>query len=399
MQGRLSLSRNRLLMAQRLVLGLILSLIVVLPAALGTQAHAASSTDRLGSLQAKIAAAQAEEARLSSEIGSIETRIRTLESQVGGVSARLTTLERDLVLQQEKLNRITKLFRFQTDQLNFLKREYQVSVGRLNRRLIALYESEDPTTLDVLLSTASLSDFLDQVDYVKDIGSQDARISTQVNGAKVRMSNAREKTKATREKVATVTRTIAFRTAEVRNEKERLLISEKGLSQAKGQKKHRLASVQESKAEYLHEVAGIAASNSQVTATIQASSSYSATPSSHGLIWPCAGPITSGFGMRWGRLHAGIDIGCGYGTPIHAAASGTVIFSGWMGGYGNFVIIDHGGGIATAYGHQSSIAVGGGSVSQGQVIGYVGSTGHSFGPHLHFEVRVNGSPVDPLGYL
>jgi murein DD-endopeptidase MepM/ murein hydrolase activator NlpD len=103
--------------------------------------------------------------------------------------------------------------------------------------------------------------------------------------------------------------------------------------------------------------------------------------------------------MRWGRMHEGIDIGAGYGTPIAAAASGTVIYAGWMGGYGNLIIIDHGGGIATAYGHQSSFAVGGGQVSQGQTIGYVGCTGHCFGPHLHFEVRVNGSPVDPLGYL
>ena len=88
----------------------------------------------------------------------------------------------------------------------------------------------------------------------------------------------------------------------------------------------------------------------------------------------------------------------GYGSPIHAAASGTVIYCGWEEGYGNLTVIDHGGNLATAYGHQSSIAVScGQTVTQGQVIGYVGSTGHSTGPHLHFEVRVNGNPVDPLG--
>jgi len=388
-------------MARRLALGFLLSLLVALSAALSTQARAGSSSDRLSSLQAKIEAAQAQEAQLSTEIGSIEGRIRTLEQQVGGVSARLTTLESDLALQQEKLDRITALFRLQTDQLNFFKHEYAVSLGRLNQRLVELYESDDPSTLDVLLSTQSLSDFLDQISYVRDIGSQDARITAQVNGAKVRMHAVREKTKATRNKVATVTRTIAVRTAQVRSEKERLLISEKGLAAAKGHKKQQLASVQESKAEYLNEVAGIEASNGAVTAQIQAagSSSYDSTPSASGLIWPVNGPVVSPFGMRWGRLHAGIDIAVPYGTPIHAAASGTVIFAGWMGGYGNFVIIDHGGGLSTGYAHQSSIAVGGGSVSQGQVIGYVGCTGHCFGPHLHFEVRVNGTPVDPLGYL
>jgi murein DD-endopeptidase MepM/ murein hydrolase activator NlpD len=99
-------------------------------------------------------------------------------------------------------------------------------------------------------------------------------------------------------------------------------------------------------------------------------------------------------------MHEGIDIGAPYGAPIGAADGGTVIYAGWLGGYGNLVVLDHGNGLSTAYGHQSDIVVGvGQSVAQGQLIGYVGSTGHSTGPHLHFEVRVNGSPVDPLGYL
>jgi murein DD-endopeptidase MepM/ murein hydrolase activator NlpD len=384
-------------MARRLLLLLFLSLLVLLPAALSEPAKA----ERQQSLQQKIATAQAQEARLSSEIGSIEADIRSLEREVSGVSVQLDTLEHDLRLQQEKLNRVVRLYRFQTEQLDFLRREYNVSVRRLNLRLIELYEGDDPTTLDVFLSSDSISEFLEQVDYVQDIGAQDAQISTQVGHAKDQMHSAREETKVTKAKVETVTRTIAARTTEVRAEKERLLIAEKGLSQAKGSKRKRLVSIAEQKREYLEEAAALEASQAQVVATIQsaASSSYDSTPSASGLIWPCPGPITSGYGMRWGRLHAGIDIGAGYGTPIRAAAGGTVIFAGWMGGYGNFVIIDHGGGLATAYAHQSSIAVGGGAVSQGQVIGYVGSTGHSTGPHLHFEVRVNGSAVDPLGYL
>jgi murein DD-endopeptidase MepM/ murein hydrolase activator NlpD len=99
-------------------------------------------------------------------------------------------------------------------------------------------------------------------------------------------------------------------------------------------------------------------------------------------------------------MHEGIDIAVPSGTPVVASASGTVITAGWLGGYGNLVVIDHGNGLATAYGHNSSLAVGGGQqVAQGQVIAYSGSTGHSTGPHVHFEVRVNGTPVDPLGYL
>ena len=119
-----------------------------------------------------------------------------------------------------------------------------------------------------------------------------------------------------------------------------------------------------------------------------------------GLIWPLRGPVTSPFGSRWGRMHTGIDISGGTGTPIRAAMAGTVIFAGSMGGYGNTVIVNHGGGLSTLYAHQSRLGTGNGaSVGQGQVIGYVGSTGHSTGPHLHFETRVGGSPQNPMRYL
>ena len=123
------------------------------------------------------------------------------------------------------------------------------------------------------------------------------------------------------------------------------------------------------------------------------------TVSGAGLIWPVRGPVTSGFGMRWGRMHQGIDISAGTGTPILAAKAGTVTFAGTMSGYGNVVIITHAGGLSTLYAHQSRLGVSGGTVSQGQVIGYVGSTGHSTGPHLHFETRIDGTPQDPMRYL
>ena len=125
-----------------------------------------------------------------------------------------------------------------------------------------------------------------------------------------------------------------------------------------------------------------------------------------GMIWPISGPITSEFGWRThpifgsARFHSGLDIGGDYGMPIHAAASGVVIESGWIGGYGNTIMIEHGSGIVTLYGHNESLAVGvGQQVNQGDVIAYCGSTGNSTGPHCHFEVRVNGEPVSPWDYL
>jgi murein DD-endopeptidase MepM/ murein hydrolase activator NlpD len=99
-------------------------------------------------------------------------------------------------------------------------------------------------------------------------------------------------------------------------------------------------------------------------------------------------------------MHEGIDIAVGEGTPVRAAAAGTVIYAGWMGGYGNLVVVDHGNGLSTAYAHNSSLAASvGQSVAAGEVVSYSGNTGNSTGPHVHFEVRVNGSAVDPLSYL
>jgi len=164
-----------------------------------------------------------------------------------------------------------------------------------------------------------------------------------------------------------------------------------------------LSSARDTRAEHLAEVESLAAQSAALAAAIreaQAGSTGSGTPSAAGLIWPVDGPVVSGFGMRWGRMHEGIDIAATIGTPIHAAASGTVIHAGWLGGYGNLVVVDHGDGLATAYAHASAILVAvGQQVSQGDTLSLVGSTGNSTGPHLHFEVRVNGSAVDPLLYL
>jgi murein DD-endopeptidase MepM/ murein hydrolase activator NlpD len=388
-------------MARRLVLGLLTLLIALaVPAAGYERAQALSTDERIRILQEKIAAAQARESALASEIASVENRIRDLQARVGDVSSRLSTLERELALQREKLERNTRLFNHQTERLNFLRRQYGIAVERLNERLVAIYVSEDVTTLDVILSSGSFGDLVEQIDYMRDLGSQDLFISRQVNRAKVRMHHVRAKTARTKRRVETVTRTIAVRTAQVRSVRDRLLVSQRGLKAAKGTKREQLAAVEASKEEFIREVAGLQAASAQLSAQLQssASTSYDGTPSASGFVWPVSGPVVSGFGMRWGRMHQGIDIGAGYGSPVRAVANGSVIHAGWMGGYGNLVVIDHGGGLSSAYAHLSSIIAGGG-VSQGQVVGYVGCTGHCFGPHLHFEVRVNGSAVDPLGYL
>jgi murein DD-endopeptidase MepM/ murein hydrolase activator NlpD len=362
---------------------------------------------RLADVQAKIARAEEREQDLAAQIDSVNSQIRGLATQVGVVTTRLQPLERDLDLHRQKLDRLNELYRVQTARFRYLRHEYQVMIDRLGNRLIDLYEGGEPNSLEVLLSAKTFTDLISQAEYVDAIGNQDKQIAGQVGTAKVSVHRQREHTKRFRALVAAETRTIAIRASQVRALRDQLLASESKLAAARTSKRESLRNVKESKQEFLSEAAGLARASATLASQIaaaQSSHSYSppsdVTPSAAGFIWPVNGPVTSGFGERWGRMHEGIDIGVGYGTPIQAAASGRVVYAGWMDGYGNLVAIDHGRGISTAYGHQSSIAVGNGqTVSQGEVIGYVGCTGHCFGPHLHFEVRINGAPVDPLGYL
>jgi murein DD-endopeptidase MepM/ murein hydrolase activator NlpD len=362
---------------------------------------------RLQAVQAKIARAEQRERELAADIASVNHEIRNLASQVGDVSAQLAPLERDLTLHKEKLDRLNELYRLQTSRYEFYRKEYNALIDRLGNRLIDIYEGGEPSSLEIFLSAKSFTDLISQADYVNAIVAQDQHIAGEVGTAKQRVRLQRQHTRRFRALAAAETRTIAIRAGQVRALRDELLANENRLAAARVSKRESLRSVAESKQEYLHEAAGLAQASATLAGQIQSaqsSNSYSppgdTTPSASGFIWPVNGPVTSGFGMRWGRMHEGIDVGVGAGTPIHAAASGRVVYSGWMGGYGNLVAIDHGRGLSTAYGHQSSIAVGNGQiVSQGQVIGYVGCTGHCFGDHLHFEVRINGSAVDPLGYL
>jgi len=392
-------------MARRIICSLVLVLLVVAPASGGVYDRKQEIDDQLSGLQSKLAHAREREASLSAEITSVSQRIQALESEVGDVSSRLAVLEQDLALHQRKLDRLQELFDLQSERLAFLRAQYKAAVDRLSARLVAVYEGGEPSTMDVLLDAQDFSDVLDQLDYLNSIAAQDRGIVNDVEGARDHMRDLRARTGKTKARVAAITRVVKIRTEQQRAVKNQLVARQHGLSQARRARKQSLADVREDARDFASEAAALQAESANLAAQIQASratvtySSSDSTPSASGLIWPVSGPVVSPFGMRWGRMHEGIDIAVGYGTPIVAAASGVVIYAGWMGGYGNLIIIDHGGGLATAYGHQSSFAVGGGSVSQGQTIGYIGCTGHCFGPHVHFEVRINGSPVDPLGYL
>jgi murein DD-endopeptidase MepM/ murein hydrolase activator NlpD len=396
-------------MARRIPLVLVLFALFAASPALGDVYDQKREVDqKLGAIRDKIAEARAKEVALSAQIDRVTGEIRALEAEVGDVSRQVDSLERDLALHQRRLDQIAELYRLQTKRLNFLEAQWQAANDRLNARLVEIYKQEEPTAIEVVLASRSFTEMLDQLDYVNAIGSQDKRIATEVKGAKREVAWARKRTAKTKGSIERATAVVRIRTDQVRAVRDTLVGSQHALESKRSEKESTLGDVRETKAEYLHEAEGLLQASADLGAKIraaQASAAQSAagpppSSSSSGFIYPCSGPMTSPFGYRWGRMHEGIDLGCAYGAPLYAAAAGTVVYAGWMGGYGNLVVIDHGGGVATAYGHNSSISVGvGQAVGQGQQIAAIGSTGHSTGPHCHFEVRVGGSPVDPLGYL
>jgi murein DD-endopeptidase MepM/ murein hydrolase activator NlpD len=387
---------------RRAIVVLALLLVLGAPATAGNIEKKQSVDQRIADLRSKVEAARGREAALQSEIDAVSGRIRVLERQVGDVSQRLAPLEQELGLRELKLNRLDALFQVQSERLAFLRVEYRTAIARLNERLVAAYEADTPDALSVLLSARSFSELLDGFDYIRTIADRDKQIADEVGAAKQEVTLALVRTKGVRDRLRSQAEIVAVRVHQVRVLRDELVASRGTLVGTRSRQKASLASLTAAERAEASEIDALQAVSAELAAKIQAAQAHSTVHrvSGSGLIWPVNAPITSPFGWRWGRMHEGIDLGAPYGTPIAAAAAGTVIYAGWMGGYGNLTVIDHGGGLSTAYGHQSRIAVGvGESVAQGQIIGYVGSTGHSTGPHLHFEVRVDGQPVDPLGYL
>ena len=376
------------------------------PVALGQSLYDRKNAvdSRISGLRDSIERAKAREGVLTSEISDASSRIDALGGDITVLSDKLAALEKDLAAHRSRLARLEARLREQAATLQRLTQQHAVAQRRLEERLVQLYESSEASEIEILLQAQSFSDLLEQLDYFRAIGEQDKRIADTIKRLQVEMRLAKEQTVATKAEVSKATAILAQKTEEQRAARAALLARQAALAAARQSKQGLLADVKQDRHADEEDLEAMQAASAAIAAQIQgsqggASSSGGGTPSASGLIWPVSGPITSGFGWRWGRMHEGIDIGAACGTTIHAAASGTVIYAGWMDGYGNISIIDHGGGLATAYGHQSSIYVSGGSVSQGQAIGAVGSTGHSTGCHLHFEVRVNGTPVNPLNYL
>jgi murein DD-endopeptidase MepM/ murein hydrolase activator NlpD len=358
---------------------------------------------RIAALEEEIGAAKGREGVLTTQLSAVAGELRSAQSAVDKAQGNLDRLEGELSSERSNLQHLTALLRTQTRRLVRLQAEYRRVVHILEQRVRAIYMDEPPDVLSFLVSASSFSDVLDNIEFLNRLGLQDQRIAGQVGEAKAKAAGERRATARTRRLTAATVAVISARTDEARDVRDELASGRDALLAAHRLKASALADARETREEYLAEVDGLEAQSAALGAQIQAAQSGQSSTgavSSEGLIWPVNGPVTSGFGMRWGRMHTGIDIAVPTGTPVHASASGTVVYAGWMSGYGYLVAIDHGNGLATAYAHNSSLLVAVGQhVAQGDTISLSGSTGHSTGPHVHFEVRVNGVPVDPLLYL
>jgi murein DD-endopeptidase MepM/ murein hydrolase activator NlpD len=333
----------------------------------------------------KIQEAKKQEAEYLGQVKKIDDELNVAQSEKDILVNEKNHLEEYIEKTQVEL--IEK-----QQQLNDLEEELKEKVEILNRRAAAIYKNSEPNYLEVFLMSEDFSDFMSKWVLMGKMVEQDAAILTEIR---------------------TIRESISLQENEIEDKKQVLLSEEKDLQklvsaaevkEAEIQKKYdeKFALFSQTQADRKKLEAldrALKERSKQIEAQLAAMRGGNA-PGKIG--WPTGGVVTSYFGPRWGRMHEGVDISGSTGQQVYAAEAGQVVQvnAGYGGGYGNYIVIYHGGGLSTLYAHLSGIVVGNGQVvSRGQLIGYVGSTGYSFGPHLHFEVRVNGTPKNPLGYI
>ncbi len=377
------------------------ALLVLLAAGIASADELESKLDRA---EAKLSEVRERSGVLTTTISRYKDRIERLTREVAVLRGREAAVEVRLDAKQAELDRAVAELDTAKRHLAVVRARLERALVALRERLIAIYETGTPDVLSVIVGADGYDDLIGRTEYLNHIRGMDEAIvgrvrdlRDQVKSTVFRLRTAKNRIEAARDAIAAEERALAGARAAVERRQSALVA-------VRGERVAALERIRETEQELHGEVTEIQA---ELAARLgeTASAPLPAGPIRYGsgqLIWPVDGPVVSTFGMRWGRMHEGIDIAVPAGTPIRAAASGSVVLvqsDAESGGYGNFTCLDHGGGLQTCYAHQSSFAVTAGSVSQGDVIGYAGCTGHCFGDHLHFEVRVGGGPTDPLGYL
>jgi murein DD-endopeptidase MepM/ murein hydrolase activator NlpD len=357
---------------------------------------------RIEQKRADIERHKAKEGVLSTTIQRFSTRIESVQGEIAATERRLARVQSSLDRQKAKLLEVRNKLEEARDRLERLRSELATARRVLAKRLVEIYKADAPDALTVILSADGFGDLLERAEFLDRISDQDREITDRVRGLRDRAKEQAVQLADLEEQEQLAAERILRERDQIAAVESQLVGARDELASARADKRGALAQVRDSRVRLEGDLAALEREQARVQAALAGAGS-SGGPIRQGsgqLIWPVNGPVVSAFGMRWGRLHAGIDISVPSGTPIHAGDSGRVVLMGSVGGYGNYTCIQHTGGLSTCYAHQSSFATSNGaSVSQGQVIGYVGCTGHCFGDHLHFETRINGSPVDPMGYL
>lgn len=371
----------------------------------GTAASAPSLEEQRAEKEAALSEVRERKGVLTTTITAYRVRIERLTEEVAALRTREAEVRARLEAKQAELDRAIADLRRAKDRLEEVRDHLTRALVTLRDRLVAIYQSGTPDLVGVILGASDFDELVGRSEYLSRINGLDeaivARVKElrdQVRETVRRLREAKETIEAARDAIAAEERALVSARAAVEARQGKLVA-------ARGEREAVLARI----GQHEHHIEGdLAEIQAEIEAQLQSTSSapLPAGPIREGsgqLIWPVDGPVVSGYGPRWGSMHEGIDIAVPGGTPIRAADSGTVVLvqsSSSSGGYGNFICVDHGGGLQTCYAHLSSMAVSSGQgVSQGDVIGYVGCTGHCYGDHLHFEVRISGTPTDPLGYL
>ena len=378
-----------------ITLGLAAFLVLPLPGL------SAPLSQRIEKKRGQIADARHKEGVLSTTIERFSTRIDSLEGEINATQKQLDRAQRSLDRQRAELLEVRDRLEEARDRLERLRSELAKARVVLAARLVEIYKSDTPDALTVVLEADGFGDLLERAEFLERISEQDRDITNRVRDLRDLARDQAMQLADLEEREQLAAERILAERDQIATAQSQLVSSRDELASARADRRGALAQVRDSRVALEGDLRALEAEQARVQAAL--ANPTGAGPIKQGsgqLIWPVNGPVVSPFGMRWGRLHAGVDIAVGSGTPIRAADAGRVVLMGWVGGYGNYTCIQHTGSLSTCYAHQSSFATSNGaSVSQGQVIGYVGCTGHCFGDHLHFEVRINGSATDPLGYL
>jgi murein DD-endopeptidase MepM/ murein hydrolase activator NlpD len=373
---------------------------VTLPATSSAQ----SSGGKKEELQHQIGDASAQELQalqqlqaIRDEKAAIDARVAALDQQISATQSRLAEREADarrLAAEYEKVRQQLVTAQSKLDRAQATLDDTAAQMYR-SARNGSQYETALAAPPEAMVQSAA---YLDTISVKRRrIVEKIERLRDEIDAQRRAVEEDRNAADAARAAARSERDAIAALRAEI--EPARAQAAERQAAEEQA-----LATIQARKAEFEGELAALQAASASVTQLLAGGSRGTASTPCDAR--PVPGEIRSGFGSRvhpiYGtiRMHNGVDMAAAIGEPIYACRAGTVLQAGWNGGYGNTIVIDHGGGMATLYAHQSSLGAGvGAQVGAGQVIGYAGSTGASTGPHLHFEVRQNGNPVDPVPYL